>query len=177
MRISILGVDYKSAIYAACLSARGHWVIGVDTAANRADLLNGLSGETLEPGLRLLLGCGREAGLLKGTTDFLEAIQETDLTFIDAVQTGRNESWMDEMMLMCRRLGLALRAKSGAHRLFLRSDAQPEKALALLLPILENGLGKRIGGDFQLEVSPDYLDGRNRQFPECQSIGKSWPCQ
>lgn len=119
---------------------------------SRADWLD-CSGECLpEPGLEVLLEQGRQTGLLSMTTDLLTAVQETELTFME----GGEQDACDREDLY-QRMGEALRAKDGTHRLLVRSNRSRERILATLLPILESSSGKRLGKGFQLEVSADYL--------------------
>ncbi|MFC3609650.1 hypothetical protein [Stutzerimonas tarimensis] len=157
MRISILGMDYRSAIFAGCLSHRGHRVIGIDTGSYRADWLDCFGECSPEPGLEVLLEHGRQTGLLSRTTDLLTAVRETELTFMDGAAEDGGEQDATNMERLYRRIGEALRAKEGMHRLLVRSNRSRERILATLLPILEKSSGKRLGQGFQLEVSADYL--------------------
>ncbi|TLX64681.1 hypothetical protein DN820_04460 [Stutzerimonas nosocomialis] len=157
MRISIMGLDYRAAVYAGCLSARGHWVVGVDHRQNRADLLNRGPEPGMEAGLGALFEHGREAGLVSGTTDVQAAVLATELTLICEVavddQDGQGEGAMEAV---CREVGEVLRDKAARHRLLLRSSDQPRRVLARLLPILEASSGKQAGTDFDIDVSADY---------------------
>ena len=82
MRISIFGLGYVGAVCAGCLSARGHDVIGVDVAKDKIDMINAGKSPIVEPGLGELLAKGIETGRLRGTTNFAEAIRDTDLSMI-----------------------------------------------------------------------------------------------
>ena len=91
MRISIFGLGYVGAVCAGCLSARGHDVVGVDISAAKIDLINKGKSPIVEPGLGELLETGIKTGKLRGTTDFSEAIRDTDLS-IDRKSTRLNSS-------------------------------------------------------------------------------------
>ncbi|MBB3102164.1 hypothetical protein [Azomonas macrocytogenes] len=151
MRISILGTNYKNSIFAGCLSFRGHTVIDVSAPGKNRDPLDH-DYLTLEPGLRFLLDQGRKAGLLSSTSDLLSAVRETDLTFIDEVDSEK-PGCMER--LWCQ-LGEALRCKSAPHRLVIRTNRSPEVALADILPLLESSSGKRHGDGFDVEVRLDF---------------------
>lgn len=158
MRISILGMDYRSVVVAGCLSFRGHRVIGFDPSPRRADWLNRHGEHAAEAGLDALLEQGWQAGLLSGTTDLCAAVRETEVSFLD----GSGEAWpAADTEVRCRGFGEALRDKREDHRLLVRSNQPREKVIARLLPILESSSGKRLGRGFQLEVSQDYLGERN----------------
>lgn len=72
MRISVLGTGYLGATHAACLSACGHTVVGVDTDPGRLALLREGRAPFHEPGLDALLREGVEAGRLRFTDDLSE---------------------------------------------------------------------------------------------------------
>lgn len=82
MRISIFGLGYVGAVCAGCLSARGHDVVGVDVAKDKIDMINAGKSPIVEPGLGELLAQGIQTGRLRGTTNFAEAIRDTDLSMI-----------------------------------------------------------------------------------------------
>ncbi|MCB1654510.1 MAG: GDP-mannose dehydrogenase, partial [Pseudomonadales bacterium] len=82
MRISIFGLGYVGAVCAGCLSARGHEVIGVDISQDKIDLINLGKSPIVEPGLGELLSQGIATGRLRGTTNFADAIRDTDLSMI-----------------------------------------------------------------------------------------------
>ena len=82
MRISIFGLGYVGAVCAGCLSARGHHVIGVDVSASKIDLINNGKSPIVEPGLEELLQQGLASGNLRGTTDVIDAVLNSDVSFI-----------------------------------------------------------------------------------------------
>lgn len=166
MRISILGVDYRSAIFAGCLTFRGHRVIGFDSRQSRADWLNPSCGEALESGLAALLEQGWRHGLLSGTTDLAAAIRSTEITFLDG--TREAEQGFCPMESLSHQVAEAIRDKREPHALLIRSSRSKEQVLAVILPILETVSGKRYGRDLQVEVRADYLD-QHEAFPFWQA--------
>jgi UDPglucose 6-dehydrogenase len=82
MRISVLGTGYLGATHAACLSALGHDVLGVDVDPGRVDALSTGRAPFREPGLDELLARGLEQGLLAFDTDPGAAARHADLHFI-----------------------------------------------------------------------------------------------
>ncbi len=150
MRISILGTDYKNAIFAGCLSFRGHTVIGVEATPVARDLLNKEGWDQLEPGLRLLLDQGRRSGRLSCTADLASAVQDTELTFVD------ENSSTEAMAQLWQQVGAALRDKTTKHQLVVRTNRSPQAALTMLIPLLEASSGKRCGIDFEVEVRSDF---------------------
>ena len=73
MLISVIGTGYLGATHAACLSACGHDVIGIDTDPHRAGELSQGRAPFHEPGLDELLDQGVRAGRLRFGTDISDA--------------------------------------------------------------------------------------------------------
>lgn len=79
--ISVLGTGYLGATHAACLTALGHTVVGVDRDAERVAALNDGRAPFHEPGLDDLLAEGRDSGRLHFSTDVAEAA-DADVHFL-----------------------------------------------------------------------------------------------
>lgn len=65
----MIGTGYLGATHAACLSACGHEVVGIDTAVERVERLSSGAAPFHEPGLDDLLAQGVAAGTLSFSTD------------------------------------------------------------------------------------------------------------
>ncbi|HET7329069.1 MAG TPA: UDP-glucose/GDP-mannose dehydrogenase family protein [Nocardioidaceae bacterium] len=81
MRVSVLGTGYLGATHAACLSAWGHEVVGVDTDPDRIETLASGRAPFREPGLDELLSAGVQSGRLSFHTR-LDAAREADVHFV-----------------------------------------------------------------------------------------------
>ncbi len=111
MRISIFGLGYVGAVCAGCLSARGHDVVGVDVAKDKIDMINAGKSPIVEPGLGELLAQGIETGRLRGTTNFAEAIRDTDLSMICVGTPSKKNGDLELNYIeaVCREIGFVLR--------------------------------------------------------------------
>ncbi|WP_407315137.1 nucleotide sugar dehydrogenase [Pseudomonas sp. nanlin1] len=159
MRISIFGLGYVGAVCAGCLSARGHDVIGVDVSKAKIDLINSGKSPIVEPGLGELLDQGIKTGKLRGTTDFSEAIRDTDLSMICVGTPSKKNGDLELNYIesVCREIGLVLRDKSTRHTVVVRSTVLPGTVKNVVIPILEDCSGKKAGKDFGVAVNPEFL--------------------
>ena len=78
LRVSVIGTGYLGATHAACMSAMGFDVIGVDVDATKIELLSRGKVPFYEPGLEELLQQEIASGRLTFSTDF-QAIKEAYL--------------------------------------------------------------------------------------------------
>ena len=81
MLVSVLGTGYLGATHAACLTACGHRVHGVDVDPGRIQLLRDGHAPFHEPGLDALLSEGVANGRLTFGTDLAE-VADAEVHFI-----------------------------------------------------------------------------------------------
>ncbi|AGZ35878.1 MAG: nucleotide sugar dehydrogenase [Pseudomonas sp.] len=178
MNISIFGLGYVGAVCAACLSARGHTVLGVDISPAKIDLINQGKSPIVEPGLEALLLDGVSKGRLRGTTDVQAAIFATDLSLLCVGTPSKKNGDLDlvYMEAVCREIGTALRYKAGRHTVVVRSTVLPGTVKNVVIPILEAASGKKAGEDFGVAVNPEFLREstaiKDYDFPAMTVIGE-----
>jgi UDPglucose 6-dehydrogenase len=80
--ISVIGTGYLGATHAAAMAALGMPVIGLDTDVNKVNNLAAGKVPFFEPGLPELLRKHVDSGMLRFTTDFADAIGNSDVHFI-----------------------------------------------------------------------------------------------
>jgi len=159
MRISILGLGYVGAVCTACLAARGHSVIGVDVAQVKIDLINQGKSPIVEPGLELLLSDGLTKGLIRGTTEFYQAVLDTDISMICVGTPSKRNGDLDLAYVetVCRDLAMAIKDKASYHTVVVRSTVLPGTVKNVIQPMLEKFSGKKAGEDFGLAMNPEFL--------------------
>lgn len=159
MRISIFGLGYVGAVCAACLSTRGHQVIGVDVSERKVAAINSGKSPIVEPGLDDLLSAGLESGMLSGTTDMDNALSATDLSMICVGTPSKINGDLDLSYIkeVCRQIGAALAKKSNWHTIVVRSTVLPGTVKNTVIPILEKHSGKKAGIDFGVAMNPEFL--------------------
>ncbi len=179
MIISVVGLGKLGSPTAACLAAKGHRVIGVDTNERAVQLINEGKAPVGEPGLEELVR--QSGGRFTATTDGEVAVGQSEVTFI-IVPTPSERSGafsLEYVLAAAQSIGQALRSKSSFHVVVLTSTVMPGATGGQLLPALEKHSGKRCGEDFGLCYSPEFISLGSviRDFlnPDFHLIGESDP--
>ena len=132
-----------------------------------------------EPGLAEQLA--QTEGRLSAITDVEAAIRDTDISFI-VVSTPSEPSGGFSLRYVepvCQAIGRALAAKASYHVVCLTSTVMPGTTGRCRARMLEKSSGKRVGADFGLCYSPEFiaLGSVIRDFlnPDMLLIGESDP--
>jgi UDPglucose 6-dehydrogenase len=110
-----------------------------------------------ETGLEEMIQANRER--LSATTDYEQAVLETDATFI-IVPTPSNPDGrfsLHNVMIAAEKIGAALRKKQTWHLVVLSSTVMPGSTGGKLLPALEAHSGKKCGEGFGLCYNPEFI--------------------
>lgn len=159
MRISIFGMGYVGAVCTACLAQRGHQIIGVDVSKHKVELINAGHSPIVEPGLDQLLTAGKNAGRIRATTDYIDAIRNSDITMVCVPTPSKRNGdlSLEYIEAVCREIGSAIKNKSTRHTVIIRSTVLPGTVKGVVLPILEECTQMKAGKDFGLGVNPEFL--------------------
>lgn len=159
MKISILGLGYVGAVCAACLSSRGHHIIGVDVSEAKIDIINQGRSPIVEPGLEELIREGVRDHLITATTDVQQAVLDSDLSMICVGTPSKANGDLDltYVRTVCQQIGQALRSKDSRHTVVVRSTVLPGTLRQVVIPELEQASGKRAGSDFGVAMNPEFL--------------------
>jgi len=178
MQISIFGLGYVGAVCAACLSSRGHDVIGVDVSQTKIDLINQGKSPIVEPGLGELLQKGVQTGRLRGSTDVQAAVLNSTLSMVCVGTPSKRNGDLDLVYMdaVCREIGQVLRDKAERHTVVIRSTVLPGTVTKVVIPALEETSGKKAGVDFGVAVNPEFLREstaiKDYDFPAMTVIGE-----
>src|SRR5258708_20580659 len=82
LRIGVFGIGYVGSVSAACLARDGHEVVAIDVNENKVDVLNRGLSPIVEPRLGERILSGARAARLKATTDAVEAVLSTAISFL-----------------------------------------------------------------------------------------------
>ncbi len=177
MRACVIGLGKLGSPLAACLAAKGLTVVGVDNDPRKIDAINQGQPPVHEPGLGELLA--QTKGRLTAIADVATAIRQTDISFI-VVSTPSDPAGGFSLRYVepvCQAIGRALAAKNEYHVVCLTSTVMPGTTGGAVREMLEKASGKRVGADFGLCYSPEFiaLGSVIRDFlnPDMLLIGES----
>ena len=159
MNISVFGLGYVGAVSCACLTERGHRIVGVDTNPAKVDLINRGQSPVVEDQIDELIAAGVAKGLLSATLDASAAVAATEVSLI-SVATPSNADFspnLEAVDKVIADIGRAIAAKPGRHTVVLRSTVQPGTTEERIAPILEAAAGRRIGDRLSLVFNPEFL--------------------
>lgn len=158
-RISIFGLGYVGAVSLACLARDGHKVVGVDIDATKLNLIRSRKSPILEEGIQDLMRDVVDSGRVTVTNDALQAIRETELSFVCVGTPSASNGSQDlsAILRLAEQIGVALKDKREFHTLVIRSTVQPGTVEGQIEPILERASGKKSGVDFGLCFQPEFL--------------------
>jgi len=177
--ISVAGLGKLGAVMAAVMAGKGYTVIGTDRDHGVVDAVNAGKAPVQEPLLDEYMRLA--GGRLTATTDIEAAVLGSSATFIIVpTPSGPDGTFLVDIVLdVCRRIGRALRAKSGYHLVVVSSTVTPGQTGNEVLPLLEQISGKRCGADFGLCYNPEFIAlgsvVRDMLNPDMLLIGESDP--
>jgi UDPglucose 6-dehydrogenase len=162
MNISVIGSGYVGTVSAACFAELGHNVICIDIDAAKVDMINNGKSPIYEDGLEELLQ--KHAGKnIKATTDYYDAVANTDISFICVGTPSDSLGKIDLSIVKAasRSLGEAIARKDSYHVVVVKSTVVPETTEKVVIPILIEASGKQAAIDFGAAMNPEFLrEGR-----------------
>jgi len=154
MRITVLGLGYVGLPTAIVFASRGFSVVGVDVDVEKVEAVNSGRCYIREPGLDVLLREAVSRGVLRATSDAVEAVSESDAVII-AVPTPVRDGVADLSSL--KQALLAVR--KGLHRdllVVIESTIPPGTTVGFAKPLLEES-GLKAEEDFYLAHVPERI--------------------
>jgi UDPglucose 6-dehydrogenase len=179
MDVCVVGLGKLGSPLAAVLASKGHKVFGVDLNPAFVERLNRGEAPVVEPGLQELITANRER--IVATTDFAEAIPNTDISFVivptpslpNGVFTNR---YVVEAM---RAIGAALRGTDRYHVVNITSTVMPGSTGGEIRDALEQASGRKVGHNLGLTYNPEFIAlgtvVRDLLNPDMLLIGESDP--
>jgi GDP-mannose 6-dehydrogenase len=159
LSVSIFGLGYVGSVSAACFSSMGHKVIGVDVSRAKVEMLDSGRTPIVEARMAELVAEANKARRLHATSDALEAVLNSDVSFVcvgtPSLKNGKLD--LSHIENVAREIGAAIRQKKGPHVFVLRSTVLPGTTEGVVLPILEKESGKQCGRDFTVCYNPEFM--------------------
>jgi UDPglucose 6-dehydrogenase len=151
--ISIIGVGYVGLVYGAAFADLGNTVYGVDIDASKIERLKHGIVPIYEPGLDELVRRNREAGRLRFTTDYGEAVPESDFVFIcvDTPSTFDGDADMRAVRSAAETIGRYL----CGHTIVVNKSTMPIGSGDLVTQLIQQA--KPAGATFAVVSNPEFL--------------------
>jgi GDP-mannose 6-dehydrogenase len=152
-------LGYVGTVSAACLAHDGHEVVGIDPLPTKVDLINRGQSPIIEAEIGEIVAASAKAKRLRATVDPVEAIRETELSFVCVGTPSQANGNLDLKFIrrICEQIGDALKSKSVRHTVVIRSTILPGTMHKIVIPTLEEFSGKRAGVDFGVCNNPEFL--------------------
>ena len=159
MRVSIFGLGYVGTVCAGCLAKDGHEIIGVDPVRTKVELINACKSPIIEAEIENIIADGVKSGRLRATDDSLQALMDTDISFVCVGTPSQINGNLDltHVRHVCEQLGQGLKNKTGRHTIVIRSTILPGTMRRMVIPVLEEHSGKKAGRDFGVCNNPEFL--------------------
>ncbi|MDJ0270849.1 MAG: UDP-glucose/GDP-mannose dehydrogenase family protein [Aigarchaeota archaeon] len=157
-KVAVIGLGYVGLTLACALASRCFQVTGLDVDEEKLEKIRRGTPPIYEEGLEPLLNHVLKLGALKVTSDYQEAVRESEACFI-CVGTPSNPDGSVDLRYVeetARMLGKALKDKPGYYLVVVRSTVPPGTTRNLVRRILEEESGRSIG-DFGLCFNPEFL--------------------
>jgi GDP-mannose 6-dehydrogenase len=158
MKISVFGLGYVGCVSIGCLSQNGHTIIGVDVNEEKVNLINCGRPTIIEKDIDHIIKSQQENGRIRATTDFLDAVKNTEVSFIcvgtPSLETGQLN--LEFVYNTARQIAEGLKKSEHFHVVAIRSTVFPgtnEK----VTEIIEDVSGKKRNRDFAVVSNPEFL--------------------
>lgn len=159
IKISVLGMGYVGLASGMGYAKHGFKTIVTATTLSKVENLNKGIPPFYEPDLEGLVKTEVERGMLSATLDNVEAVKNSNVTFICVGTPSLPDGSADLSAVkeVSKQIGMALREKDGYHVVATKSTVVPGTTEELVLPLVEEHSGKKAGVDFGLVMNPEFL--------------------
>jgi len=159
MKIVVVGLGYVGAVTAGCLAELGHSVIGVDIDPHKLEPIEEGKSPIVEPGLRELIGSGRDSGRLVASSNLEESAAEADAVLVSVGTPARSDGTVDLTYVerVTEEIGNVIARRREFLTVVYRSTVPPGTVDGRLRFALERTSGRRADQDFGLAMVPEFL--------------------
>lgn len=158
MNISIFGLGYVGCVSIGCLARNGHRVIGVDVSETKVNQINSGLATIIEKDIDVLIREERETGRISATTDYRQAIMNTDISVIAVGTPSSNTGHLNLQYIfkVAENFGEVLKDKDQFHIIVIRSTVLPGTS-EKFAEIVEQHSGKKRNINFAMVSNPEFL--------------------
>lgn len=157
MDIAVVGLGKLGSPLAAVFADSGHNVIGVDLNPATVRMINAGRAPVQEPGLQQRIESATPR--LRATTDFTQAIGETDISFVIVpTPSGPGGTFTNRYVVdAVRRIGAALSQIDRYHVVNITSTVMPGSTGGEIRAALEHESGRVVGDTVGLTYNPEFI--------------------
>jgi UDPglucose 6-dehydrogenase len=157
MNLSVIGTGYVGLVTGACFAKLGHHVICVDIDQEKIRKINNGVSPIFEEGLDSLLLTYKDK--IAATADYSSALQKSDITFLCVGTPSLKNGNIDLTFIKesTKQIAAVLKNKNSYHLVVVKSTVLPGTTHGVVLPLLEQYSGKKVGTDIGLAVNPEFL--------------------
>jgi GDP-mannose 6-dehydrogenase len=158
MNISIFGLGYVGCVSLGCLARNGHHVTGVDVSQTKVDQINSGLATIIEKDIDRIIAEEHKKGMIKATTNFNQAILDTDVSIIAVGTPSSNTGHLNlnYIFKVAENFGQVLKEKKDFHVIAIRSTVLPGTS-EKFASIVEQFSGKKKNVDFAMVSNPEFL--------------------
>ena len=157
MNIAIIGTGYVGLVSGVCLASKGHRVTCVDVRKDVVENLNKGLLHIYEENLEQLLHQSIKNNCFKATTNFDEALDESNIVIL-AVGTPSENGKIDlsQIKIASAQIGQYIKKSNKFISIVVKSTVIPTTTDTTIRDIIENTSDKKLG-DFGLGMNPEFL--------------------
>jgi UDPglucose 6-dehydrogenase len=157
MNLSVIGTGYVGLVTGACFATLGHHVTCVDIDQEKIRKINSGVSPIFEEGLDSLLLSNKDK--IMATADYSSALQKSDITFLCVGTPSLKNGNIDLTFIKesTKQIAEVLKNKSRYHLVVVKSTVLPGTTQNIVLPLLEQYSGKKVGVDIGLAMNPEFL--------------------
>jgi len=176
MKLSIVGLGKLGSPLMAVLANSGYQVIGLDIDLAFVNKINAGIAPVVEPDLQNYLNSSKEK--IRATTDFSDAILNSDLTFVIVPTPSNSNGIFSNKFVLNAVIEIAkvLKNKNSYHVINITSTVMPGTCDGEILNAIEQYAGKRVGRDIGLCYNPEFIALgsviKNMEYPDMCLIGE-----
>jgi len=158
MKIGVLGAGYVGLVTGTGFAQFGHEVTLVDTELTKIEMMNRMQSPVFEAGidvmLRDLIGSRLEA-----TCDLMAMVQRSSIIFLCVGTHSHTNDATDltDLKKALADVGAALAERKDYPVIVVKSTVVPGTTEEIVIPVLEEKSGRRVGKDFGVTVNPEIF--------------------
>lgn len=158
MKIHVYGLGYVGTVTVACLANEGQDVVGIDIDKSKVDIINSGKSPVVEKGLNEKIAEAiKKEKLTAISNGVYDLTADLSLVCVGTPSRENGSLSLDAIKRVAQQIGDKLKASKQYHVVTIRSTMLPGTTEDVIIPILEQRSGKRIGVDFGVCVNPEFL--------------------